>query len=447
LDPNGLKINILYNVSDFIKPSMVNYKVSNWDCNVTVEEWFVPSLITPGPNFIQGDGTGDGVIEVEINVDPDSFENAGADKASYWQQDEQERYQVKFCLFVGVQTDESVPMIVDSSETQISVTYDLTDGFVLSLEVTPVRRNETADDAYKPEGFFCNEQGERLSEDEKFGLRFPGTELRVCVRPDQRARDQGMGLEKINEFAWVRTDDNGMTVEQLCILDGQVVGGLTVMQCDDYRCEFVSLLQAGFFNAALPTPAPSVAPVSPGSSGSSGSNLFPPTPSPSAPPSSQDALPSSPPSAAGPAPTGRTRKLRAGCSHVASEPSPSVGGSIAKSYPSLVFQPQSLPDHQSDTSRTLQLNQRSITGIGVATVKFVSTRYRRNLLTGEEVWEEFEDLRQRRLQVGGESAFNMELDVILGLPRERVSSSLPRAQVTLGIALSSFMAVLWSIVV
>ena len=94
---------------------MVVYNVSNWHCNVSVEEWFVPSLISPAADFVQGDGTGAGTIEIEINVDPDSFANATGDIASYWQQDSQERYEVKFCLYSGVQTVEENPTIVDDS--------------------------------------------------------------------------------------------------------------------------------------------------------------------------------------------------------------------------------------------------------------------------------------------------------------------------------------------
>lgn len=154
LDPNGLRINILYNVSDYIIPTMVYYNVTNWECEDSVEQWFVPSLVSPGLDIVQGDGTGDGVIEVEINVDPFSFDDVGAGNiASFWQQDNQDRYQIKFCLFVGVQTEDAGdPVMVDSSQTQIMVTYDLTDGFVLDLEVAPVGNEANATDGYGVDG-------------------------------------------------------------------------------------------------------------------------------------------------------------------------------------------------------------------------------------------------------------------------------------------------------
>lgn len=267
LDPNGLRINILYNVSDYITPSMVNYKVSNWDCNVTVEEWFVPSLISPDPTFIQGDGTGDGVIEIEVNVDPDAFDSTLGDTASFWQQDSQDRYQVRFCLFTGVQTDEENPIVVDSSETQIAVTYDLTDGFALSVEVTPVRNEENANDGYRPEGYFCNQATKvKLTEDKKDGLATPGAQLSVCVVPDERAQNGGLVLDKINEFTWQRVDSTtGVSVEQVAVMNGQVAGnGLTDMVCDDDVCNFISILSANFFQTTLlppPTGAPTVAPT------------------------------------------------------------------------------------------------------------------------------------------------------------------------------------------
>jgi hypothetical protein len=158
LDPNGLKINILYNVSDYINSNMVAYSVTDFDCEANVEEWFVPYLISPTVDYIRGDGTGYGVIEMEIVVDPDSFADAtgfadaSENDASFWQQDNQDRYQIMFCLYVGVQTEEDPPTVVDKSETQIMVTYDLTDGFAIEFEVTPVKRDQNATDGYGVDG-------------------------------------------------------------------------------------------------------------------------------------------------------------------------------------------------------------------------------------------------------------------------------------------------------
>lgn len=162
-------------------------------------------MISPPADFVQGDGSGSGVIEIEINVDPDAFDSAGGDKASYWQQDNQERYQVRFCLFAGVQTIEENPTIVDSSETQIAVTYDLTDGFAIGLEVVPVRRENSAEEAYGIDGYFCDRDGNQLSDDQIAELgATPGSSLEVCVTPDEAALATGsFQLDQIDLFEWI----------------------------------------------------------------------------------------------------------------------------------------------------------------------------------------------------------------------------------------------------
>jgi hypothetical protein len=261
LDPNGLRINIHYNVSDFIMPDMVAYSVKDWDCIESVEEWFLPSVISPAANHVQGDGSGKGVIEIEINVDPDSFEDAGDDKASFWQQDGQDRYQVRFCLYAGVQTVETEPTVIDYSETQITITYDLSDGFVIGFEVAPVKNEEIVDDAYGIDGYLCGADGIKLTDDEVLMLgASPGSELIVCVTPDQRSLESGaFQLDQIDIFEWIRVDSNGMEFKQLAVRDGVAAGdGLTVLECDDdgLKCQFATILRANFFQGALPTPSP-----------------------------------------------------------------------------------------------------------------------------------------------------------------------------------------------
>ena len=94
LDPNGLRISMQYNVSDYITQEMVFFNVKDWECETNVSQWFIPTLSLPTADFIQGDGTGDGVIQVDVHVDPDSFENAPDEVAKYWENQAQEKYRV-----------------------------------------------------------------------------------------------------------------------------------------------------------------------------------------------------------------------------------------------------------------------------------------------------------------------------------------------------------------
>ena len=69
----------------------------------------------------------------------------------------------------------------------------------------------------------------------------------------------------------------------------------------------------------------------------------------------------------------------------------------------------------------------SVGGIGVATVGFRKRRYRRNLLTREESWEEYIEYEQRKLQIGGGSgSFDVQLD--LELQNVQPGSSSPRSR-------------------
>ena len=70
----------------------------------------------------------------------------------------------------------------------------------------------------------------------------------MCVIPNEKARSEGFGLDKVDGFTWVRTDKTGGSVEQVAIQDGQISGdGLTQMVCDDSGCNFVTMLKADFF--------------------------------------------------------------------------------------------------------------------------------------------------------------------------------------------------------
>ena len=124
------------------------------------------------------------------------------------------------------------------------VTYDLTDGFDIEVDVTPFLDNVTADDGTGVDGYFCNADGVKLNEIEIKQLSVRGTQLEVCVVPDEKTMATGaFSIDKILAFDWVRTDGNAV-VRQPAIVDGKPAGnGLTELQCDDIGCQFVSLLK------------------------------------------------------------------------------------------------------------------------------------------------------------------------------------------------------------
>lgn len=98
-------------------------------------------------------------------------------------------------------------------------------------------------------------------------------------------------------------------------------------------------------------------------------------------------------------------------------------------------------DDNSLHARTLQEGAvMTVGGYGIATVKFPDRRYTRNLLTGEESWEDFYHEAERELQVGG-GAFDLSLDIVVGAARPRRSgaSSFQYAGVAMAAFISAIM--------
>ena len=276
LSADGLSLNMIYPVSDFIKSNMVTWTV--WDRNCTdgieVGEWFDTTLISPTPTTPQGTGSGTQILNISIAVNPSSFDDAPASIANQFDLFGENGNangaagRVQFCLEAAVHAEGDVTSIVDRSETMITVDYDLTSGFEVQFNVAPVFNEESARDSYGPEGYWCNEAGEELNDVERQSMGLPGSLLKVCVVPNEKSRLAGFGLDKINDFFWVRTDSSGGRITQTVIADGQLVDPLSEIVCEGVgaqsQCKTVTLLKANFFvNNALsvPTEMPSSAPT------------------------------------------------------------------------------------------------------------------------------------------------------------------------------------------
>ena len=80
-------------------------------------------------------------------------------------------------------------------------------------------------------------------------------------------------------------------------------------------------------------------------------------------------------------------------------------------------------DHDPQRRRQLQTTA-VISGLGVATVKFGRRLFRRNLRTGKEGWETYTTTRQRKLQVGGRGAIQLDFEVFLSDPPQSSGSKL-----------------------
>lgn len=261
LDAKGLTLSMIYPVSDAITYNMIKYGIYDRNCsegNVTLDQWFEPTLVEPSVGYTPGEGTSIQLLNITIKADPSSFDNAPPEIASQWSTDEngESGGTIQFCLSTYIHTVGDPDAIVTGSETMITVTYDLTNGFSVETSVDPTRQEQNAVENFGPEGFFCDDAGVELTESQKQFLGRAGGELSVCVIPNERARNAGLGLKSIDNFSWIRVDANGGRVEQVAIEDGKVPGnGLTELQCDDDGCGFKSILTANFFRQNLLPPA------------------------------------------------------------------------------------------------------------------------------------------------------------------------------------------------
>eukprot|EP00534_Pseudo-nitzschia_fraudulenta_P008516 CAMPEP_0201149222 /NCGR_PEP_ID=MMETSP0851-20130426/10575_1 /ASSEMBLY_ACC=CAM_ASM_000631 /TAXON_ID=183588 /ORGANISM="Pseudo-nitzschia fraudulenta, Strain WWA7" /LENGTH=765 /DNA_ID=CAMNT_0047425587 /DNA_START=1226 /DNA_END=3520 /DNA_ORIENTATION=+ len=169
---------------------------------------------------------------------------------------EERTAQMKICSRFKLQTNDA-SIEVNYLESIITVTFDLTAGFVLdAFSVESKERDDgTRDKAYEVEAYLCDPNVPSVSID---GTTFnQGSVISVCVTPTVEALNDGLFLERINEFNWVRG-----FIEQPAIQNNiQAANSLTQFECEPgaIYCTFSSVLYADFYKA--PTLAPSSGPT------------------------------------------------------------------------------------------------------------------------------------------------------------------------------------------
>jgi len=148
---------------------------------------------------------------------------------------------------MGVNT----PVEVNFLETLLTLFVDLTDGFKIgAIEVEPKDRLErTANQAYEVNGYeCCATSTNRLSPTDRARPRNQGEIIHVCVTPEQEAKDDGIFMRSIDDFAWTR----GSTVRQVAVEDNREAGNLLTtydhLACEGSEvCRFSSILFAQFY--------------------------------------------------------------------------------------------------------------------------------------------------------------------------------------------------------
>lgn len=99
--------------------------------------------------------------------------------------------------------------------------------------------------------FECNDKLEMIVDQDDKSKKIIGTVHRICFEPNQVASEAGVGIKKINSWEWETSYDGGVAV-QTAVTDGNGVGGLSHVECQDGGkiCLLDTMLTTDFYQNA-----------------------------------------------------------------------------------------------------------------------------------------------------------------------------------------------------
>mmetsp|Transcript_11248 Transcript_11248/g.26703 ORF Transcript_11248/g.26703 Transcript_11248/m.26703 type:complete len:634 (+) Transcript_11248:507-2408(+) len=241
----SLSFHLDFEISDFIdSESMISHTVMDATCtNSYTGQGLLNTrgLRLPLANNRQKVG-------VALWIDPAKIAN---DSDIYTDEDDgvESKASVDFCVRFGLFTTAAQgSQEVNFMEVIVKFDADLSDGFEIgNMNLAPLDRCEKeALEAYEVEGYWCNDRAEdtRLT---TLPTLNQGQFAKVCVRPVQRALDQGVRIRRLREFTWTETERG---LSQVAIENYQAASdGLTELFCTEgYAiCHFATLFYASFF--------------------------------------------------------------------------------------------------------------------------------------------------------------------------------------------------------
>jgi hypothetical protein len=203
---DGLSFSLDYITSDFILDDMMQAELYDTGCkeggniipSSELNFTLIKDVTEPGVGDLQQQAS------IKIDINPATI----TDSMTYSEEvvGGTQTATVQFCMRMGLFTNSDPPLEVNFLETIVTLDIDLTDGFTIdTINVTP--KDElirTANQAYEVEGYLCDINNIELSTSDKSSVRNQGSILRVCVRPDEDARSQGVYMRYIESFTWQR---------------------------------------------------------------------------------------------------------------------------------------------------------------------------------------------------------------------------------------------------
>jgi hypothetical protein len=250
---DSLDFSLTFPITSFITTGQAKYTMYTSGCQEEGEEIGADSGLVGQPLIdtvntvsVEENVSLDQSATIEISIDPTTV----TDNDALYSEDTTigaVTAQIIFCVRFGLFTP-GMEEEVNFLETVITLDVDLSDGFQIgSIDVEPKDKLvRTAAQAYEVEGYVCTD--EEVPADPAL-IRNQGAQIRVCVRPDQEARDDGIYMRRIDSFTWAR-NDGANPITQAAVENGlPATNTLTDLYCveGELVCNFVSILFASFY--------------------------------------------------------------------------------------------------------------------------------------------------------------------------------------------------------
>jgi hypothetical protein len=265
---DSISFDMDYLVSDFVLDTMADYSIWDFGCEeggYPLSNDIIDVVKSTQPGFVQNTaGTGNRMIELDLKLVSDEIVKEPRIFKDFLINGKATAT-VEFCVRFKLTTPGG-GVEVNFLESLVILYVDLTDGFSIdNIIVSPkIIAEKTANQGYEVDAFFCDLEGNPLSEEEANAPRLPATELRICVVPTQKALDEGVFMRAIEFFYYFRIDERGNTIIQDAIVNRMAAAnGLTAgLNCDaGIYCEFSSLIKADFYQDEFGTDVPTAAPT------------------------------------------------------------------------------------------------------------------------------------------------------------------------------------------
>lgn len=221
---SGLEFSLTYQVSDFILDGMIAEQLFDENCaegGTTVQPELLSSIVIPDTTVPSGNGDAFRDIQVQLTINPETISQSPLYSEEVI--DNQVVASFRFCHRFMLFTLSETPLEVNFRETLVTLTIDLTDGFAIgTLEVSDKDKLiRTANQAYQVEGYQCDYANQPLSQRDLALSRSQGSIIRVCVRPDEEARDSGIFMRSIDSFVFERNYGGSIgIVTQMAVENG-----------------------------------------------------------------------------------------------------------------------------------------------------------------------------------------------------------------------------------